>query len=796
MMNKMPPPQAQDPALAQAATSTPFSTGSGSHNLYQTQYTQGHYKPYLAADLVNVAIIPFDDFFRCAFNFDKGKNEGLSAKFDAIATSQECNRLLDRYKDEVGHETERYGPFNNLANHILAELWGVLPDSRPKNLVVCRNDHVSVKGSTAQQSPDCVAVPESVLSGHPDRMSCDNLSKGGPTEAAFHWDELPTFIEFKMEVKNLHTIPLESSTKVPSAPAGRASGSKTGSSSSEAVSRKPSRTSTPTSTPGLIPSPTIALSPAFGPTQSTTGSTSTSTGRSTSSSKRLREDDKDSVRKRARKDEDSPATTRADTLMQCASYALEMLSHGGFRTHVLGVLVTDDKLELLYYDHSITIRSESVCFTQDTASLVALLYCMQMLTPAGWGYVDVIGPPPLGKSSNTSGPSVSPDPLVSTDPSTAQDELRTTRSKSKPSVPGYRQPLHGTHLHLQNGQVLELGELIFRQHALIGRGSCVVCGKAENSHEWADKPLVVKFSFTPVTRISEGAMLEKIVELAKGDTENVGMLAHLPDVLHHEAVPPGDVQSRFSAWLKNQGIGYEDRRLQILVMTELFSIKELRSTAAIAPVFRDVFKCYKWLHEVAQVIHRDVSLNNIMYRKKEDGSACGVLSDFDLALFLSENKAAASTSTQRTGTKPYMAIDLLDNPKVTLLHRYRHDLESLFYVLVCLTTHEDNKDILAWPALGWQELAVAKREFLRSELPVPVPEFTTVVLWTLEMAEMFRLGYDARTAHRNALLLRRFYPQQQTEIPSTSMPEFKEETLGGHVDFDKFEAILEIKIDQ
>ena len=37
-----------------------------------------------------------------------------------------------------------------------------------------------------------------------------------------------------------------------------------------------------------------------------------------------------------------------DLMLQCASYALEILSHGGLWSHVIGALVTNDSIELLY----------------------------------------------------------------------------------------------------------------------------------------------------------------------------------------------------------------------------------------------------------------------------------------------------------------------------------------------------------------------------------------------------------------------------------------------------------------
>ena len=43
------------------------------------------------------------------------------------------------------------------------------------------------------------------------------------------------------------------------------------------------------------------------------------------------------------------------SMLQRASYALEMLSHGGLWSHVISALVTDDTIQLLYYNHSVII---------------------------------------------------------------------------------------------------------------------------------------------------------------------------------------------------------------------------------------------------------------------------------------------------------------------------------------------------------------------------------------------------------------------------------------------------------
>ncbi|KAJ6572696.1 hypothetical protein DFH09DRAFT_891427, partial [Mycena vulgaris] len=57
------------------------------------------------------------------------------------------------------------------------------------------------------------------------------------------------------------------------------------------------------------------------------------------------------------------------------------------------------------------------------------------------------------------------------------------------------------------------------------------------------------------------------------------------------------------------------------------------------------------------IMHRDISRNNLMHRRI-GGKIYGVLNDFDLSVVM--GKEPRSTSKQRTGTEPYMAMDLLE----------------------------------------------------------------------------------------------------------------------------------------
>ncbi|KAJ3850512.1 hypothetical protein EV368DRAFT_10592, partial [Lentinula lateritia] len=86
-----------------------------------------------------------------------------------------------------------------------------------------------------------------------------------------------------------------------------------------------------------------------------------------------------------------------------------------------------------------------------------------------------------------------------------------------------------------------------------------------------------------------------------------------------------------------------------------------------------------WGWKYSRILHRDISIGNIMVREK-DRLKCGVLNDWDLAIWLNEWKEG-STSKFRIGTKPYMAYEQ-HSSEWQGPHRFRHDLESVFYVIL------------------------------------------------------------------------------------------------------------------
>jgi hypothetical protein len=134
------------------------------------------------------------------------------------------------------------------------------------------------------------------------------------------------------------------------------------------------------------------------------------------------------------------------SMLQCASYALEMLSHGGLRSHVISALVTDDTIQLLYYDRSIIIVSRPVNFLDDPSHFAAMLHAIGNLTLPQLGYADIIKPAPL------------------------LDNPRQTTNI-----------FDASELTLSDGTRLVLGSTIYHQHGIISRGTCVVRARRQRT---------------------------------------------------------------------------------------------------------------------------------------------------------------------------------------------------------------------------------------------------------------------------------------------------------------------------
>ncbi|KAJ7113371.1 hypothetical protein C8R44DRAFT_740981 [Mycena epipterygia] len=128
------------------------------------------------------------------------------------------------------------------------------------------------------------------------------------------------------------------------------------------------------------------------------------------------------------------------------------------------------------------------------------------------------------------------------------------------------------------GKTLKFGTTVFGAHGLIGRSTCVVHATVITSTDGqnVDKPAIVKWSWSPRTRLREASIIEAATTRAReaGDT---WVLDTCPS-------------------------SYIPKTLPIQIPQN-----------CLADAIRGIFKCYQWIYEKAKAMHRDISLEILMY---------------------------------------------------------------------------------------------------------------------------------------------------------------------------------------
>ncbi|CRL22818.1 Tyrosine-protein kinase, active site [Penicillium camemberti] len=127
-------------------------------------------------------------------------------------------------------------------------------------------------------------------------------------------------------------------------------------------------------------------------------------------------------------------------------------------------------------------------------------------------------------------------------------------------------------------------------------------------------------------------------------------------------------------------------------------------------VLRDAIKAHRSLFQDAQILHQDVSAQNIIIVDSpgQQGSR-GIMIDLDVAQNLAEGPR---TPGEVTGTRPFMSIGILRRRR----HTYRHDLESFLYVLLWTVISNGAQNpprtsaLRQWNQGTWDESAMRKTQ--------------------------------------------------------------------------------------
>ncbi|KAJ3914822.1 protein kinase [Lentinula edodes] len=785
-----PAPLPQTPKIKQAngppvVEGTPMSQKCTSHAEDEVPQRASVVNKFLEDDIGDGVVFSLDDFATLILELpvDWKVKEDIALQLDSQAVKDAFEAYLSvaigvaeaegkKRKGAAGHETQLYRPLANLLN--------VLKDSDGEEGRLGRDidekifyvqDPRPVLGSRIERKPDLGGIYLQLLELTEDEGLSDYLEKKKKIVGVF-WGLLLYFVEVKHRKGNFigMSIPMRPG------PSSRAQ-SDTMPSIAYVVSQSVS--STPlTSTPA-----SFGDEPLLEDTIQATGGTKKTIEVVTSQEYARRAE----AELRAEQKMTSTQGQR-HTRIQCASYAKEMLSNGFIRNHAMGITADDSGFRFQYYDRSKVVESQPFHILNDESKtlLMAMVCQLNKLSTEKLGFIPNLD---LNKFDHLRHP-----------------EQLTFHFEDDPSaLVGATYTFTGSDGRRRR---LKITKVLYRAEGIIGRCSIVVevvclCEEAdcvwheEGNEERNQKTRVMKISFPSKTRPCEDGLIGE----ARSKAESSGQrwaLNHLPDVIDSITFPYHEhttVQGRLKKHLKDD---YEERVMRVTFLEKLHPLSELTDLREYAQVFYDILQIHQWLYECVGILHRDLSSGNIMYRRI-DGKVYGVLNDFDLSSRVRDMNHGP-TSKQRTGTRPFMSVDLLDY-RWAGGHLYRHDLESLFYIMLCLACRYEAPGVPApepRPYSQWfsgtdREVVADKNMFLTSpfvlseDLPIQ-PYFADFEPWLKSIHYFISEGYHARPRRPIVPMDDANNLDSTEDIPPQTS--FNWQTLAGQVTYSRLSRLM------
>ncbi|KAG1751618.1 uncharacterized protein EDB91DRAFT_1216918 [Suillus paluster] len=435
---------------------------------------------------------------------------------------------------------------------------------------------------------------------------------------------------------------------------------------------------------------------------------------SNSSSKRKAEEPLQSSSKRI-KVKDTDKDSKLHVTVQTGLYAAEMFAANVAVKHVLNLIVIDNIVWVWYYDRQGTIQCSGIDFVADLPRFMVLLYALQRFKAKDWG--------------------------------------RNEHFK-KAQKEGYlKLDIDGVDLELHTSS-----EERVTHYGLKGRATNVfpvtskfLAKKYANDPGVKKDGMVAKIFWAEEQRDSEPEILKKVAEIAEKEEAVKG---HVPQLLwsHKFENPTSTIRKALGVPEAEKG----SRVLYILVFRKLLPITALEGEE-LFNVWRQCILCHIALWKEG-VHHRDVSPPNMMFYKTDKGVLIGVLNDFDLSSLATRQ---GPQGNERTGTVPFMALDLLtpEGQRGEVEHLYRHDLESFIWVLVwvCLRYRQgvllppEIRPFDAWATAGPEACREKKLSFLDRFVKYKAPGIHPQI-WRLVVECLAVLDMDRHRRRRIAIL--------------------------------------------
>ncbi|KAF9474601.1 hypothetical protein BDN70DRAFT_996951 [Pholiota conissans] len=219
----------------------------------------------------------------------------------------------------------------------------------------------------------------------------------------------------------------------------------------------------------------------------------------------------------------------------------------------------------------------------------------------------------------------------------------------------------------------------------------------------------------------------------------------------------------------------DERILIVKIAAKFRPISELNTSENLLTSVRDIFKSYRQLYEAEDFLTHDIGMNDVLYSMIDD-KIFGVLGDYDLVFNL---KDLGGPCSRGACAPAFMALELLEGPSQ---RQYRHGLESLFYILLIITSGGRDGRLCEWFDMDrryCQYFRNVKAAFVTYKKdPQVIDNFKNLANLILGLRNMFADGFAAKRAASRAM------------SDGSPIPDFDVVTLDGNIDFDKVEKIL------
>ncbi|KAG9010566.1 hypothetical protein FRB93_003834 [Tulasnella sp. JGI-2019a] len=341
---------------------------------------------------------------------------------------------------------------------------------------------------------------------------------------------------------------------------------------------------------------------------------------------------------------------------QLAIHAMEAICTLGNRTHVFGILIDGFKTTLWYFNRGGTLSSSSFRLDEDL------------------GFNPILRPPsniPPGSFA-----SLAPKSLIG----------------HTIECPDF---------------TLALNKLLDARFSFFGRGTMVYTAKMvkpTNRNTETNSETETDGETETNSDMETDAVLELSWQLApcKPEWEWVdetleGGCPHelmMKKIFAHHMFGKLSGPDTFRSSVSLDAVGFKDRELRLQVMDGLGPITEF-SAADFKLAVWDDFAAQEFLDD-ADVQHRDISPGNFVWTWSMAGRPYPKNIDFDLPAYIERDADQEETSSHRTGTLAFLAVDILENPEC--VHHLRFDCESLLWSAIWIAVCVQNDTQRRWPS--------------------------------------------------------------------------------------------------